>query len=177
MRLKRCLRFLSEDNITPCFKPLLKEPSNDEGIQISTVEPLNLPSLLNYLKSRKIPLEIGRKYCRQVWYRTNGKQFFAIGLENQKGGWELRNKYCKNSSSPKTYSLFERGSKHLLITEGMFDFLSLATIDEDLVESSDCLILNSLAFIDRIKDMIPKYERVSLYLDNDPAGQKAASSL
>ncbi|UJH90119.1 toprim domain-containing protein [Antarcticibacterium sp. 1MA-6-2] len=182
MAIKSCdlidaLEFLSEDIITYSLKPRLKEPSINEKIKISTVEPLNLPALLNYLESRKIPLEIGRKYCRQIWYRSNGKQFFTIGLQNQKGGWELRNKYYKNSSSPKTYSLFERGSKQLLIIEGMFDFLSLAAIDEDLVESSDCIILNSLAFIDRIKDMIPKYEIVLLYLDNDPAGKKAASSL
>ena len=59
----------------------------------------------------------------------------------------------------------------------MFDFLSLATIDEDLVQNSDCIILNSLAFLDRIKMLIPKYDRVLIYLDNDPAGKKAASLL
>ena len=59
----------------------------------------------------------------------------------------------------------------------MFDFLSLVTIDEDLVQNSDCIILNSLAFLERIKMLIPKYEKVLIYLDNDPAGNKAASSL
>jgi len=59
----------------------------------------------------------------------------------------------------------------------MFDFLSLATINEDLVKSSDCIILNSLAFIKRIETLIPKYELVFLYLDNDPAGKKATASL
>ena len=59
----------------------------------------------------------------------------------------------------------------------MFDFLSLASIDEDLVQNSDCIILNSLAFLDRIKMLIPKYEKVLIYLDNDPAGKKAAGSL
>ena len=59
----------------------------------------------------------------------------------------------------------------------MFDFLSLATIDENLVQNSDCIILNFLAFLKRIKMLIPKYEKVLIYLDNDPAGKKAASSL
>ncbi len=59
----------------------------------------------------------------------------------------------------------------------MFDFLSLATIDEDLVQNSDCIILNSLAFLERIKMLILKYDRVLIYLDNDPAGEKAAGSL
>ncbi|WP_339656580.1 toprim domain-containing protein [uncultured Salegentibacter sp.] len=120
---------------------------------------------------------MGRKYCRQVWYSCKGKRFFALGLENYKKGWELRNKYFKTSSSPKTFSFFERDSNQLIITEGMFDFLSLATIDEDLVQNSDCIILNSLAFLERIKMLILKYDRVLIYLDNDPAGEKAAGSL
>jgi 5S rRNA maturation endonuclease (ribonuclease M5) len=132
---------------------------------------------VDYLKSRKIPLEVGNKYCKQIWYGCRGKRFFAIGLQNQQEGWELRNKYFKTSSSPKTFSFFERDSSQLIITEGMFDFLSLATIDEDLVQNSDCIILNSLAFLERIKMLVPKYEKVLIYLDNDPAGKKAAGSL
>ena len=157
----------------PNIEHLTKEPE----ISILDVQIIHLKALIDYLHSRNISYEIGRKYCRQVWYGYKGKRFFSIGLQNHKGGWELRNKYFKTSSSPKTYSLFERGSKQLIITEGMFDFLSLATIDEDLVQNSDCIILNSLAFLERIKMLILKYDRVLIYLDNDPAGEKAAGSL
>ncbi|PRX44400.1 toprim domain-containing protein [Salegentibacter salegens] len=176
--VREVLEYLKNDLESFSFSPpktehLLKQAE----IRILDVEFIYLQGLIDYLKSRNIPFEIGRKYCRQVWYGCKGKRFFAIGLENHKGGWELRNKYFKTSSSPKTYSLIERESKHLLITEGMFDFLSLATIDEDLVERSDCLILNSLAFLNRIKMLLPNYDKVSLYLDNDLAGKKAADSL
>ena len=176
--VRETLEFLKNDLGSLSFSPpdiehFTKEPE----ISILDVQIIYLKALIDYLNSRNIPYEIGRKYCRQVWYRCKGKRFFALGLENYKGGWELRNKYFKTSSSPKTFSFFERGSRQLLITEGMFDFLSLATIDEDLVHNSDCIILNSLAFLGRIKMLIPKYKKVLIYLDNDPAGNKAASSL
>ena len=176
--VRETLEFLKKDMGSLSFSPpniehLTKEPE----ISILDVQIIHLKALIDYLHSRNISYEIGRKYCRQVWYRCKGKRFFALGLENYKKGWELRNKYFKTSSSPKTFSFFERDSNQLIITEGMFDFLSLATIDEDLVQNSDCIILNSLAFLERIKMLILKYDRVLIYLDNDPAGEKAAGSL
>ncbi|QYA24986.1 DNA primase [Gramella sp. MT6] len=176
--IKKALEYLKNDMTAFSFSPLRTEDRlKRTQIRILHVEAIYLQGLIEYLNSRNIPFEIGRKYCRQIWYGFTTKRFFAIGLQNHRGGWELRNKYYKNSSSPKSFSLIERGSNQLLIIEGMFDFLSLATIDEDLVQNSDCIILNSLAFIRRIETLIPKYKRILLYLDNDSAGQKATSSL
>ena len=176
--VREALEFLKNDIGSLSFSPPDIEHLNKEPeISILDVQIIHLKALVDYLSSRNIPYEVGRKYCRQVWYRCKGKRFFAIGLQNHLGGWELRNRYFKTSSSPKTFSFFERESKQLLITEGMFDFLSLVTIDEGLVQHSDCIILNSLAFIKRIETLIPKYEKVLLYLDNDSAGKKAAGSL
>jgi 5S rRNA maturation endonuclease (ribonuclease M5) len=176
--VRETLEFLKNDMSSLSFSPPDIEHLNKEPeISILDVQIIHLKALVDYLNLRNIPYEIGRKYCRQVWYRCKGKRFFALGLENYKRGWELRNKFFKTSSSPKTFTFFERESKQLIITEGMFDFLSLATIDEDLVQNSDCIILNSLAFLERIKILIPKYEKVLLYLDNDSAGKKAAGSL
>ena len=59
----------------------------------------------------------------------------------------------------------------------MFDFLSLAALRKELVETSDCIVLNSLAFIEEIKILLPRYQQVQLYLDNDPAGTKATREL
>ncbi len=176
--VKDALEFLNDDINSFSFSPPIKKiQQKDLGISIIDVQFLNLRVLIKYLESRNIPFEIARNYCRQVWYRFKGKQFFAIGIRNHLGGWELRNKYFKNSSSPKTYSFINKNCKQLVITEGMFDFLSLATMDKNLVESSNCIILNSLAFIKRIEILIPEYDRVLLFLDNDPAGKKATTSL
>ncbi|SFG15344.1 toprim domain-containing protein [Salegentibacter agarivorans] len=175
--VKEALQFLNQESIIPTYSSPNNHRPNNRKIQVTAVKPLDHPALLYYLKSRKINVALAGDFCNEVWYQWKEKQYYALGLKNKLGGWELRNKYFKNSSSPKTFSLIENDSKQLLITEGMFDFLSLATIDEDLVQSSDSIILNSLAFIKRIETLIPKYKRVLLYLDNDPAGEKATASL
>jgi len=175
--VKEALRFLDQESITPTYSSPNNHRPNNRKIQITAVKPLDHPALLYYLKFRKINVALAKHFCNEVWYQWNEKQYYALGLKNKLGGWELRNKYFKNSSSPKTFSLVENDSKQLLITEGMFDFLSLATIDEDLVQSSDSIILNSLVFIKRIETLIPKYKRVLLFLDNDSAGEKATASL
>ncbi len=182
MELKSCsvkeaLEFLKEDMGSFSFSPPQNDLLTKAKLLITGIEPLQHPALLRYLYARKIPVKISRKYCSQVNYQYKGKPFFAIGLKNHKGGWELRNKYYKNSSSPKTYSFLERDSKQLIVTEGMFDFLSLATIDELLVACSDVIILNSLAFIQQIETILQNYERVLLFLDNDAAGEKSTHNL
>ena len=175
--VKEALQFLNQESIIPTYSSPNNHRPNNRKIQITAVKPLDHPALLYYLKFRKINVKLARHFCNEVWYQWKEKQYYALGLKNKLGGWELRNKFLKNSSSPKTFSLIENDSKQLLITEGMFDFLSLATIDEDLVQSSDSIILNSLAFIKRIETLIPKYKRVLLFLDNDSAGEKATASL
>ena len=175
--VKEALRFLDQETIIPIYSSPNNQRPKKSKIQITAVSPLDHPALLHYLEFRKIEVALARHYCYEVWYHWKEKQYYALGLQNSKGGWELRNKYFKNSSSPKTFSFIKNDSRQLVITEGMFDFLSLATIDEDLVQNSDGIILNSLAFIKRIETLIPKYKRVLLYLDIDPAGEKATASL
>ena len=175
--VKEALQFLDQESIIPTYSSPNNHKPKKRKIQITAVKPLDHPALLYYLKFRKINVALARHFCNEVSYQWKEKQFYALGLKNKLGGWELRNKYFKTSSSPKTFSFIQNNSRQLLITEGMFDFLSLATIDEDLVQNSDGIILNSLAFIKRIETLIPKYKRVLLFLDNDPAGEKATASL
>ena len=70
-----------------------------------------------------------------------------------------------------------KGKEWLLIFEGMFDLLSLATTDKDLVSSSDCLVLNSLSFLNKSFPLLDKYQKIYSYLDNDPAGKEATKRL
>ena len=146
-------------------------------IQIDKVMPLRHPALLNYLKRRNIGVEAALKYAKQVYYHLKGTRYFAIGLENVSGGWELRNPYFKNSASPKDYSFFSSSKQILSVTEGMFDFFSLLTLYPSLPLKSDFLVLNSVSFIDRIQKVALPYSKVGLYMDNDPAGKKATRQL
>ncbi|MGC9355881.1 MAG: toprim domain-containing protein [Mariniphaga sp.] len=146
-------------------------------IRVDKVLPIQHPALLRYLRTRKVnPLKIG-KYARQVHYSLKGASYFAIGLENVSGGWELRNPYFKNAAAPKNYSFFSTGKQILSVTEGMFDFFSLLTLYPGLPQQSDFLVLNSVSFIDRVQKIARSYSKVALYLDNDPAGKRATLKL
>ena len=149
----------------------------DANIEIIKVQDIIHPALVQYLKLRGITLDIAKKYCKEIWYQYKASEFFAIGLKNNKNGWELRNKIFKNSSSPKSYTYIQNNTKQLIILEGMFDLLSLARLDGNLLKTSDILVLNSISFINDIEKHISKYALVHLYLDNDTAGQKAAQNL
>ena len=159
------------------FQQQLVFSEKETQIDITKIQELTHPALIQYLSSRGIELRVLKTYCKEIRYKYKQRQYFAIGLKNTKNGWELRNKFFKNSSSPKSYTYLKNNHKQLIILEGMFDLLSLATMDEDLTNTSDILILNSIAFVKEIEKHIPKYELVHLYLDNDTAGKKAAQYL
>ena len=59
----------------------------------------------------------------------------------------------------------------------MFDFFSLLTLYPGLPHKSDFLVLNSVAFINRIQKVALSYSKIGLYLDNDPAGKRATKQL
>lgn len=163
---QRCHWDTKAINIIPCTK-----------IKIIKVQEIIHQALFQYLDTRNIPISTAKTFCKEVWYSYKNNRFFAIGLENIKGGWELRNKLFKNGSSPKSYTYIQNNNRQLIILEGMFDLLSLATLNETEINASDIIVLNSIAFIKDIETHISKYESVYLYLDNDSAGQQATKYL
>ncbi len=127
-------------------------------------------ALQNYLQSRKISTNTARKLCKEIHYKISGRPYFAIGLRNRSGGWELRNSYWKGSTSPKDVSMIGNRSKKLAITEGMFDILTLMELMPDIGNSHDLLVLNTTAFVKRMITEIVEYENVELFLDRDKSG-------
>lgn len=176
---REALLYLSDhsDSLSSVPDCVSRKRVRRSSIEIIQVSGITHPGLSHYLASRNIPPGIAGDHCREVRYRLKGREYRSLGLRNHLGGWELRNRYFKTSTSPKTYSYLRRCSHRLLITEGMFDFLSLATLQPELVSSSDNIILNSLSFIDPVKAVISGYQEVELFLDNDPAGIKATHDL
>lgn len=175
--IKETLEFLNDGIVNNSMKQQPVSSKNHTGVNIIKVLDIIHPALIQYLNSRGITKTIANIYCKEIWYKNKDHKFFAIGLKNKKGGWELRNKIFKNSSSPKSYTYIQNNNKQLIILEGMFDLLSLATLDDNLLKVSDILVLNSISFINDIEKYISKYTLVHLYLDNDTPGQKEAQYL
>ncbi len=149
-----------------------------EKISIIGVRPgiTSLP-LINYLTTRKIPFQIADAFCTEIDFRLYEKKHTAIGFKNRAGGYELRNEYFKGSNSPKDFTLFTSdSSKEILLFEGFFNFLSWQTIQQKNILlpklQPNFLVLNSLSFFERAKEVIDNFSFIHLYLDRDNSGMK-----
>ncbi len=134
-------------------------------------------TLNEYLKARRIPLRIAEAFCKEIDFKLYDKKHTAIGFKNNAGGYELRNEYFKGSSSPKDITLFKHNvSKEILIFEGFFNFLSWQTINQkDILLPKlqpNFIVLNSLSFFEKAKEVMEKYPSIHLYLDLDTSGMK-----
>lgn len=149
--------------------------ADDEGkIVILSSRELNDKSLLDYLQSRCIPLEIANHFCKEVDFLLYGKQQKAIGFPNNSGGYELRSQIFKGSSFPKDITFIDSKTERIIVFEGFFNFLSFCTINKDKIAPlTNCLILNSLAFLERSRPLMEKCKEVYLALDRDNSGRNS----
>ena len=129
--------------------------------------------LKDYLNERGIDLNIAKTHVREIRYydEVKKKEFFSLGIKNNSGGYNLRNKIRKVILSPNdiTYIASHASTNTILIFEGLFDFLSYLMIKKTSVVNDDVIILNTLAFSQRAVDFIitlPHIEIIHSYLDN-----------
>ncbi|MDB5276142.1 MAG: primase [Ferruginibacter sp.] len=152
--------------------------SGEPVIQILKTKPIHSPALLQYIKSRNIPIILADKYCREIDYKLNDKIYYSIGFLNDAGGYEMRNAFCKNSGAPKAVTTIKNGAKKIAVFEGFFDFLSFVFLLQNYSETEwDFCILNSLSFFEKSRSFLEQYEAIHLFLDNDVAGQNCSRSV
>lgn len=171
------LELLDEGSYSMSPAPIKATAKTKKGIIVGEVMDICHPALVQYLEHRCIPMAIARSYVKEVHFKMGNRDFFAIGLENRKGGWELRNSFQKLCSSPKAITYIKEDRKYLAVVEGMFDFLSLKAIGPAWLVDSDIVVLNSLAFANNLKGFIDGYTHCKLLLDNDGAGDSMTKSL
>ncbi len=144
--------------------------------QILEVKAMDHPSLIQYLKSRKLESQISE--LKEIHYELNGRNYFGIGFRNDSGGYEIRNPHIKICLGKKDITTIENNSKTLRIFEGFTDYLSFKILEKHLEKSpSDYLILNSVSMINRATDMVKTYPNIELYLDNDRTGDEVTEIL
>lgn len=147
-------------------------------IKINKIKSLENIALLQYLQSRAIDIQIAQQHCKECYYSVANKNYFALAFENDKGGYELRNKYFKGCVGSKNISSINNVSDTLQIFEGFIDLLSFSThYGQDVMLSFDTIVLNSLSCIEKAKPLFSSYKKIHLYLDNDDAGKNLAEQL
>jgi hypothetical protein len=178
--VKETLIFIGQELTSFSFQQqpdLRPQELKEDKVIISTVKPISHPALSGYIKSRRVNITIARNYSREVNYTFKGKHYFAIGLQNESGGWELRNKYLKSCTAPKDITLIQNGYDRLTITEGMFDFFSILCHRPELKYKTDFLIMNSTVLIQKVMLISQGYTSIELYLDNDTNGKWTTQKL
>ncbi|MDM1552392.1 toprim domain-containing protein [Empedobacter falsenii] len=125
--------------------------------------------LIQYLEERKLPLEIVKRYCKEIHYKLNDKKYYAIAFPNDQNGFEIRNKYIKMCLVKKDISLIKKNQTQLKIFESWSDFISYLFLFPKQ-NKSDFLILNSIALLRKNIELINKYESIQTYFDHDDAG-------
>lgn len=186
MRYHHCSIAQCLEKLQNPFAALLppSDPRQSTAVQKRTTRIISVSSIINpalchYLRERKIPLELARQYCSEVHYRAHGKQYFAIGFKNKSGGYELRSARFKGCIAPKDVTIIrKKDAKAIAAFEGFFSFLSYLACKEKspalLPElKSHYLILNSLALFKKNRKIIEAHDQIHLFLDLDPAGNKA----
>ncbi|WP_051119597.1 toprim domain-containing protein [Gillisia sp. CAL575] len=169
--VKEALELLSKEKDFFFFQQPILKKENPPTIEVMEAKPIQHLALKQYLKARMISIKTAQLYCKEVTYQIKDKSYFSIGLQNHKDGWELRNKYFKICSSPKSYTYLKNNADRLIIMEGMFDLLSMAELYPNQLESSDVIVLNSLSFLEPMSELFENYKDVDLYLDRDESGR------
>lgn len=150
--------------------------------------PLTSRHVLSYLENqRSIPTSLAQKYLRLVQYKNLGapragdKPYYAFGMKNRSGGWEIR---AASDTHPFKSALIQKdisiitgkgAANRIDVFEGMLDFISYLVLSKKSVPEHDVLILHSLSGVSAALELIQSefYENVHLFLDNDPSGDKA----
>ena len=161
------------------FRQLNKTNSNIEKKQnykILSKELLKEKRLCDYLEERAIRLPIAKRIVKEYRYLLNGRSYFALGIDNLKGGAELRNKYFKGTLGPKAISYFKGNNDKILVFEGFIDLLSHFSYSKKEQTSNHIIILNSTNNTLAAKEQVlqlPKNMEVFLFLDRDEAGKRS----
>ena len=159
-------------------KPVYLSKPTESVFEDVEVAPLLRSLLTEYLEERGIPYAIASRHCCRLNYGVRGKRYFAVGFPNMAGGYEVRSRYFKGCIPPKSVSLVKANdipADEYLVFEGFMDFLSAVTLG--VTGNADCLVLNSVANVEKATGMLEGYGRIGCFLDRDEAGRRTLAAL
>jgi hypothetical protein len=157
---------------------------NERELEFLDAYRISNPVIHHYLEQKRaIPARIADIYLKEVKYRNtkSGKDYFAFGMENESGGYEIRaasDSYSfKSALIKRDISLIpgsspERGIVNIF--EGMTDFLSLHVLMGVTQLAGDSIVMHSLSSFQRSCEFIDKkgYKTINTFLDNNASGEK-----
>jgi len=179
-QIKKCsvseaLKYLSSFNFRTEAEYLNQETQSEISYRILKITEIRHPALIQYLDSRKVSQQ--KKWVHEVHYKFNGRNYFGIGFKNDSGGFEIRNKYAKLCLGSKDVTWINNSNNMnnaVAVFEGFFDYLSFCNVESQFNLTCDCLVLNSTAMLFKAQEKLKSYDKILLFLDNDPNGKSVA---
>ena len=178
------LQIISGSDITPqSFSFDKQKEKTVTPIEIKNIQSLKNEALIQYFESRCIPFKIASNHTKEAYYSVTKpdtgeiKKYFAIAFENDESGFELRNKIWKGGTSPKTITTIPGKPEKLNVFEGFMDFLSALVHFRQTKPQNTTIVLNSVSNLAKIWEILPKFNQVNLFLDNDHSGEKATNEI
>lgn len=152
--------------------PFLSATQKEPVIRPSTtIDSLQNPILINYIKERGIPYSVGKKYLHEVMTTSKGRNYFTVGFRNNSNGFALRNKYFKGCEGIQDITTFDLENRTAVaIFEGFFDFLSALVWFGLEAPRISTVILNSTNNRKKAVEYLCKFEQVNCFFDRDKAG-------
>lgn len=157
------------------------------GHIVHNYKSIEKPELISYLSSRGISRNVAQSYCHEVWYSNPNsqdptKRYYAVGLSNISGGWDIRAKGFKSAIAPKDVSIINNGSEHAMVFEGFVNMLTYMTYLEVLgtkekIKGLDWICLNSAVNALSAIPHLKAYRDIRLYFDNDKSGNDATQTI
>ncbi len=179
--VQEALKIISEKNFSSFQtqtefnkKEYSVERKNYKIVKIKNI--VSHTALLSYLQERQITQH--QDYFKEIHYEVKNsnneiKKYFGIAFQNDSGGFEVRNKYCKVCIGKKDITSILGNYKCLRVFEGFIDFHSYLSYNEAVNWTpSDFVILNSNSLVHKIRDLLANYTHVELFLDNDESGSE-----
>ena len=168
------------------FQPqnsIQKQNSLKQNYQITEIKELQNENLKDYLQQRGLSTKV-YPLVKEIHFRIDQKNLYAIGFENLSGGWELRNSFYKGSLLKKDISILNFNNeshsqnetgKRIVVFEGFMDALSFVEMKPFFI--GDLLVMNSISLLNRTKEHLKIYSEIHLFLDNDKAGETCKNSI
>ena len=168
------------------FQPqnsIQKQNSLKQNYQITEIKEFQNENLKDYLHQRGLSTKV-YPLVKEIHFKMNGKNLYAIGFENLSGGWELRNSFYKGSLQKKDISILNFNNesqnqnkigKRIAVFEGFMDALSFVEMKPFF--NGDLLVMNSISLLNKTKDHLKNYSEIHLFLDNDKAGETCKNEI
>lgn len=152
---------------------------SDSDTVVTGVSSLQRSVLIKYIEDeRKIPFQVASRYCSEVHYTANGKQYFGVGFPTDNGGWAVRSSKFKRHVGPMGITTIAGNSSiSINLFEGFFDFLSALVYFRANTLANTTIVLNSTANLRNALPTLQTAKTVFCFLDNDKAGKKTVETL